>query len=147
MAFRNGKSIKDYLVRTALPKMDNAGGSEPCGKDTCHACDHIMTTNTFTTKACGVVSKIQDGPTNWHSEKVLCLHRCKTCDDTSYVWKANTNFRLRFNNYKSKHRSFQKGRQNVLQNCFLSHYIQDCHRGIEDWEVTCTWVVWNAQTT
>ena len=64
VGFRNGKSIKDYLVRAALPKMDNAGGSEPCGKDTCHACDHIMTTNTFTTKACGVVSKIQDGPTN-----------------------------------------------------------------------------------
>ena len=25
---RNGKSLKDYLVRAALPKMDNAGGFE-----------------------------------------------------------------------------------------------------------------------
>ena len=51
VGFRNGKSLKDYLMRTALPKMDNAGGSEPCGKGTCQVCDHIITTNTFTTKA------------------------------------------------------------------------------------------------
>ena len=31
----NGKSLKDYLVRVALPKMDNVRGSEPCGKDIC----------------------------------------------------------------------------------------------------------------
>ena len=53
VGFRNGKSLKDYLVRAALPKIDNTGGSEPCGKDTCHVYGHIITTNTFTTKACG----------------------------------------------------------------------------------------------
>ena len=40
--FRNGKSIKDYLVRAALPQIDNAGGSELCGKGTCQVCDHII---------------------------------------------------------------------------------------------------------
>ena len=29
VGFRNGKSLKDYVVRVASPKMDNAGGSEP----------------------------------------------------------------------------------------------------------------------
>ena len=52
VVFRNVKSIKDYLVRAALPKIDNAGGSEPCGKGTCQLFDHIITTNTFRTKAC-----------------------------------------------------------------------------------------------
>ena len=56
--FRSGKSLKDYLVRAALPKTDNVGGSEPCGKGTCQVCDHIITTNNFTTKACGEVFKI-----------------------------------------------------------------------------------------
>ena len=28
----------DYLVRAALPKIDNAGGSEPCGKGTRQVC-------------------------------------------------------------------------------------------------------------
>ena len=30
VGFQNGKSLKDYVVRVASPKMDNAGGSEPC---------------------------------------------------------------------------------------------------------------------
>ena len=57
--FQNSKSLKDYLVRAVLAKMDNAGDSEPCGKGTCQVCDHIITTNAFTTKACGEVFKIQ----------------------------------------------------------------------------------------
>ena len=48
-------------MRVALPKTDNVGGSEPCGKGTCQVCDHIITTNTFTAKACGEVFKIQYG--------------------------------------------------------------------------------------
>ena len=136
VGFRNGKSLKDYLVRAVMPKMDNAGGYEPCGKGTCQVCDHIITTNTFTTKACGEVFKIQSGPLNCNSEKVLYLLRCKICDDTPYVGKAKTKFCLRFNNYKSKHWSFWKGKQNVPQKRFHSYYIQDCHRGIDDWEVT-----------
>ena len=50
--------------------------------------------------------------------------------------KAKKKFRLRFNNNKSKQRSFRKGKQNVPQKRFHSHYIQDCHRSIDDWEVT-----------
>ena len=111
VGFRNGKSLKDYLVRAALLKMGNAGGSKPCGKGTCLVCDHIITSNTFTTKACGEVFKIQSGPLNCNSEKVLYLLRCKICDDTPYVGKAKTKFPLRFNNCKSKHRSFRKGKQ------------------------------------
>ena len=57
--FRNGKSLKDYLVRTALPKIDNAGSAEPCEEGTCQVCDYISITNTFTTKVCGELFKIQ----------------------------------------------------------------------------------------
>ena len=38
-------------MRVALPKMDNAGGSELCEKGTCKLCGNIITTSTFTTKA------------------------------------------------------------------------------------------------
>ena len=51
-------------MRAALPKTDNAGASEPCGKRTCQVCHHIITTNTFTTKACGKVFKTQSGLLN-----------------------------------------------------------------------------------
>ena len=108
VGFLNGKSLNDYLMRAALPKMDNAGGSEPYGKGTCQVYDHIITTNTFTTKACRKVFKTQSGPINCNSEKVLYLLKYKICDDTPYVGKAKTKFLFRFNNYKSKHQSFRK---------------------------------------
>ena len=114
-------------MRAALPKIDNAGGSEPCGKGTCQVCDRIITTNTFTTKACEEVFKIQIDPL---TEKVLYLLRCKIYDDTPYENPPSVN------NYKSKHRSFRKGKHNVPQKRFHSHYVQDCHKGIDDWEVT-----------
>ena len=98
-------------------------------------CDHIITTNTFTTKAYRQVFKIQRRPHNCTSEKVIYFLRYKIRDDTPYVGKAETKFRPWFNNYKSKHRSFWKGKQNVPQKHYHSHYIQDCHRGIDDWEV------------
>ena len=60
----------------------------------------------------------------------------QTCGDTPYIGKSKTNFYLPFNIYESKHQSFQKEKQNVPQKRFHSHYIQDCHRDIDDWEVT-----------
>ena len=56
---------------------------------------------------------------NCNSEKVLYLPRCKICDDTPYAGKAKTKFCLRFNNYKSKHESFRKGKENVPQKRFI----------------------------
>ena len=41
------------------------------------------------------------------------------------VIKANTD-----------HQSFQKGKQNAPQKRFHLQYVQDCHKGIDDWDVT-----------
>ena len=79
VGFQNGKSLKDYLVRAKLPKFDKSGRCEPCGKKTCLVCDSISTTTTFTTEACLETSKIQKGPLNCDSEKVLHLLKCKVC--------------------------------------------------------------------
>ena len=46
-----GKSLKDYLVREALPKTNETGRSEPCGNKTCLVCNSIRTATTFTTVA------------------------------------------------------------------------------------------------
>ena len=119
VGFRNGKNVKDCLMRAALPKMDNAGGSESCGNGPWHVCDHITTTDTFMTKACVEVFKIQNGPLNCNLEKRLYLLRSKIYD-TLYAGKTEAKFRLRFNNYKSKHRPFQKGKKNVPQKSFHS---------------------------
>ena len=59
VGFRNGKSLKDYLVRAKLPKLDESGRCEPCGKKTCLVCYSISTTTTFTTEECRETFKIQ----------------------------------------------------------------------------------------
>ena len=81
-------------MSAALPKIYNAGGSEPCEKSTCQVCDHLITTNTFTTKAFEEVFKIQSGALNCNSEKVLYLLRSKICDDTPYVGLAKNKVSL-----------------------------------------------------
>ena len=52
VGFRDGKNLMDHLVRAKLPKLDERGRCEPCGKKTCLVCDSISTTTTFTTEAC-----------------------------------------------------------------------------------------------
>ena len=42
-----GKSLKDHLVRASLPILNQALGSEPCGKRNCQVCQLIVNTDTF----------------------------------------------------------------------------------------------------
>ena len=58
VGFRNGKRLKDYLVRAALPKTNETRRCEPCEKKTCFVCNSIRITTTFTTETCGEVFKI-----------------------------------------------------------------------------------------
>ena len=130
--FQNGKSLKDYLVRAKLSKLEKSGKCEPCGKTICLVCDSISTMTNFTTEARQETFKIQKGPLNCDSEKVLYLLKCKVCGEVPYVGKAKTKFRYRFNNYKSKHRAFRKGNQKVPQKRFHAHYCRDGHSGTND---------------
>ena len=134
VGFRNGKSLKDYLVRAKISKPGESGRSEPCGKKTCLVWDSISTTTTFTTEACQETFKIQKSPLNYDSEKVLYLLKCKVCGEVPYVGKAKTKLCYRFNNYKSKHKVFRKSNQKVPQERFHNHYCLDGHSRINDWD-------------
>ena len=59
IGFRNGKSLKDFLLRATLPKLNGSGRCEPCGKKTCLVCHSISTATTCTTETC---QEIQSGP-------------------------------------------------------------------------------------
>ena len=52
----------------------------------------------------------------------------------SFVGKAKTKLRYKFNNYKSKHRAFRKGSRKVPQKLFHTHYCLDGHIGIDKWD-------------
>ena len=134
IGFRNGKSLKDFLARATLPKINRSGRCEPCGIKTCLVCDSISTATTLTTEACQETFKIQSGLLTCDSEKFLYLLKCKVCGEVSYVGKAKTKFRYRFNNYKSKHRAHGKGNRQVPRKLFHTHYCLDGHSGNEDWD-------------
>ena len=104
------------------------------GKKTWLVCDSISTTTTFTTEACQGTFKIQKGPLNCDSKKVLYLLKWRMCGEVPYVGKAKTKFRYRFNNYKSKHGTFREVNQKVTQKHFHAHYFLDSHSGIDDWD-------------
>ena len=114
--FCNGKSLKDYLVRAALPKTKITWRYEPCGKKTCLVCNSIRTNTTFVIEACKETFKIQSGPLNCNSEKVLYLLKCKVYGEAPYVEKAKTKFRYIFNNYKSKQRFQERKSKNTPEN-------------------------------
>ena len=105
VGFRNGKSLKHHSVGAKFPNHEITGRSESCEKGNCQVCDFIWDTVTFTTKACGETFKIQSGILNCNSQKVIYLLKCRSCGEASYVGKAKTKFRARFNKYKSAHKS------------------------------------------
>ena len=73
VGFRNDKSLKDYLVRAKLSKLEERRKCEPCEKKSYLVCGSISTTTTFTTEACQETFEVQKGPLNWDSGKVLYL--------------------------------------------------------------------------
>ena len=62
IGIRNGKSLKDFLVRATLLILNERRRCEPRGKKTCLVCDSISTTTTFTTETCQETFKTQSGP-------------------------------------------------------------------------------------
>ena len=106
VGFRNGKSLKDHLVRASLPILNQTLGSEPCGKRNCQVCQFIVNTDTFSPITTDETFKINKGPLNCNSKKVVYLSECKKCKNPN-VGKVQTKFCMRLNNYKSTHKFFK----------------------------------------
>ena len=91
--FRHGDSLKDYLVRAKLPKFNEGGRLEPCGKKSCLVCDSISTATTIKTEACKETSKVQSGPLSYDAKNVLYLLTCKV----PYFGKQKPNSVIKIN--------------------------------------------------
>ena len=86
---------------------------------------------------------IEKGPHDCDTTNVVYLLECRTCG-IKYVGSSKPSFRLRFNNYKSQHRSFLRRREegtlavgkSVPQQALHAHFAQDDHCGISDFIFT-----------
>ena len=106
VGFRNGKSLKNHLVRASLPILNHTLGCERCEKRNCQVCQFIVNTDTFSPITTDETFKINKGLLNCNSKEVVYLSGCKKFKNP-YVGKAQTKFCRRLNNYKSAHKSFK----------------------------------------
>ena len=70
VGFRNGKNLKDHLVRAKLQNIEVTGMPESCGKRNCQVCNFMCNAETFSTKAC---SESQSKILNYNSLNVVYL--------------------------------------------------------------------------
>ena len=72
IGFKYGKSLKDYLVRSVLPKIDVAGNSGPCGgkRPPCELCKLMKKTSTFKKR---------------NSDKIYHIHKPLSCNSKNTV--------------------------------------------------------------
>ena len=69
-------SLEDYLVGGKLPKLEKVENVNHVGKNLLSKCDSISTATTFTTNSYQETFKIQKGPLNCNSQKVVELVKC-----------------------------------------------------------------------
>lgn len=133
VGFKRGKSLKDLLVRSKLSKPKKTGGqSEACQKTRCLICPSITKTKSFRSSITSEEYEIRCH-LNCDSEHVVYLVTCKSCQK-QYVG-STVKFRNRFNNYKSCFRKCSSG-ETAPQMSFHSHFCQEGHNGMEDWDFT-----------
>ena len=66
VGFRNGKTLKDHLVRACLPILNNTLGNEQYRKQTAKSA-----------RSANETFKINKGPLNCNSKKIVYLSECK----------------------------------------------------------------------
>ena len=139
VAFRRAKTLKDKLVRARLPQytVSTKKGCAPCAKRrNCDVCHYIASSTTFSTYDKSRTFDIRCGLLHCNSKYVVYLLQCKTCN-IQYVGSTTTQFRKRFNNYKSQFRKFSNQKEgnktSVPQSGLFEHFMKSDHNGMSDW--------------
>ena len=131
VGFRNGKSLKDMLVRAKVPQLKHSKGSSMgCQNNRCGVCQYVKSTSEFADQK-GKLYNIRTPELNCNSQNVVYLLNCKVCS-AQYVGSCTTKFRLRFNNYKSCNKHHLE--KNVPQQNLHNHFDQPGHNGFSDFE-------------
>ena len=146
VGFRKAKSLKDFLVRAKIPKLEVSWGCSKCNKKgkgpPCEVCNYIDVSTSFSDKDNTKVFNIRQGPLDCNSEFVVYLIQCKVCGKQN-CGSTCPKFRSRFNNYKTQFRRYEerylsgtldKG-EPIKQAKFHDHFCQPGHHGISDWSV------------
>ena len=127
MAFRNPKTCHK-LVRCKIRENDEGEkGNFPCGHSNCEICKILEPGKEFKSTVTGEVFKM-----NFHfdcnSVCVVYLLTCRICKK-QYTGSTITRFRERFNQYKSKLKSYGEGQRDFKQKKLLEHFYNHDNHG------------------
>ena len=102
----------------------------------CQVCHNIEETWEFEDTD-GNKFDIWKGVINWNTDFTVYKFYCSSCSK-QYIGSNITDFRYRFNNYKSAFRKISKSVKapNVNQLHFHQHFKLPEHNGMDDWRVT-----------
>ena len=147
VSYRRAKSLQDILVRAKVPKeqapLEN--GCRGCnGRSDCKACGLITPDTHFRSNVTGKSFAIRGGPYHCNSANCVYLLECKTCG-IQYVGSSGTDegdnrFRLRANDYRSKHKKYSERKaagtlsvtKSIEQAALHAHFAQSDHNGFHD---------------
>ena len=126
VSFRSSRKISSYLVRAKLYPLERTVGSFKCGNKRCEVCQYIIEADTFTSSVTGETFKINHR-FDCNSKCLVYLLTCNECKK-QYTGQTTDNFRKRWNNYKSKSRSFDRG-EKPTQEKLYRHFLNEGHAG------------------
>ena len=107
ISFRRPPSLRDILVRAAIPRSsDDVGTGTPgeigctkCSNVSCKTCKYVIATTTFTSHVTGVTFDIRR-PTSCRSVNAIYVIQCNKCG-IQYVGETGNEIRQRMNNHRS----------------------------------------------
>ena len=120
ISLRSARKLSSFLVRAKLYPIEQTVGSFKCNGKGGQACLNVNDTDTFTSTTTGETYKINH-QFNYNNKCLVYLLTCKICLE-QYVEQTVEEFRLRWNNYKSNDRKYQK-----LESCIQRHLFEHFH--------------------
>ena len=129
VGFRRGKSLKDFLVRAKVPKLEPEQGECVGCQD--KRCKTELNTGTSFSDNEGKTYRIRDNTLNCDSANVVYLITCKACG-LQYVGSTKNKFRARYKVYKSNQKLHKT--KKVMQQQFHEHFDLPGHSGWSDFD-------------
>ena len=123
VSFRSSRKISSYLVRAKLYPLERTVDSFKCGNKRCKICQYITEADTFTSSVTGETFKI-NYRFDCNSKCLVYLLTCNECKK-QYTGQTTDNLGKRWNNYKSKSRSFDRGESLCKKNFIDISLVKD----------------------
>ena len=127
--------VQPYLVRAKLYPIERTVGSFKCSGKGCQTCLNVNKTDTFTSTTTRKTYQINH-QFNCNSKYLVYLLTCKVCLK-QHVRQTVEDFRLKWNNYKSNDRKYQKLKPGMQH--FFEHFNSEVHHCFLD-EISITFL-------